>query len=292
MRLFKRFKLNVMALVLAVIITSAIGVFAGSGTGIPVHRVSGGISTNMVRDSKVWVLTMDYLTALLQGDIFTDRELFSLTGHSDVINTGDQVFWSVPPATQTEYVWPTSGATITVESSSANDDVGNTGATQATVSGLLDDYTKVTENIALDGVTPVAGAVLFFRVNEVKVTAAGTTGYNEGNLTIKQGANILSYVEIRSNISEQLIYTTAVNEELDIVEMKGSGAGTKNVHVHVFFREFGGLFTSDNHRTVNNSTYEMSHLKIPEKSDLLGIVHSDTNGGVADITVEGILRDI
>jgi hypothetical protein len=285
-KILRYFKTNV---VLSILLIASMALAAG---GIPFHKTTGGTNTDMVKDNQIRVINQDLLSALLQGDAFTDRTLFDLTAHASVINTGDQVFWSVPPATQTEYVWPTVGATITVESDDAADDVGSTGATEVTVAGLLDDYTKVTEVIATDGVTPVAGAVLFFRVNEVTVTDAGTTGYNEGNIIVKQGANILSYMEIRSNIAEQLVYTTAVNEELDIVLMKGSAAGNKNVHVHIFLRELGGLFISHNHRTINNAPYEMSHVKVPEKSDFIGIVHSDVNGGIADITIEGVLRDI
>jgi hypothetical protein len=233
-------------------------------------------------------VTQNYLTALSEG-AFKDRVLFSLTAHSSVINTADQAFWSVPPATQDEYVWPTSAATVSVVSDDANDDVGDTGATEVTVTGLLADYSEDTEAIALDGATPVAGVKEFLRINDSTVTDAGATGKNEGNITITQGANILSYINAGENKSEQLIYTVPLGKTLSIEKMLGSGAGNKNVHIHIYKRLPGGLFVADNHRTVNNSPYFMSHDLLVEKTDFMGVVHSDVNGGIADITIEGAL---
>jgi hypothetical protein len=217
--------------------------------GIPVHRVNGGINTSaFLGGHSVRTVAVDYLTALSEG-LFDDRELFSLTAHSAVINTADQAFWSVAPGDQTEYVWPAAGAVVTVESDDATDDVGNTGATEITVEGLLDDYSETTEAIATDGATPVAGLIEFFRINNVYVSGAGTGGKNAGNITIKQGANILSYINAGENKSEQLIYTVPLGKSLSIKKMLGSGAGNKNVHIHVYKRLVGGLFLSENHRS-------------------------------------------
>jgi hypothetical protein len=229
-----------------------------------------------------------YLTALSEG-VFSNKTLFSLSAHSAVIDTADQAFWSVAPGDQTDYVWPTAGAVVTVESDDATDDVGNTGATEITVEGLLSDYSETTEAIATDGATPVAGLIEFFRVNNVYVSDAGTGGKNAGNITIKQGANILSYINAGENKSEQLIFTVSLGKALSIEKMLGSGAGNKNVHIHIYKRLVGGLFLADNHRTVNNSAFFMSHDFLPEKTDFMGVVHSDVNGGIADITVEGAL---
>jgi hypothetical protein len=257
---------------------------------VKIVDATGTATTNVatVTDNKLLGINISYLTALSEGS-FADRVLFSLTAHSAVINTGDQAFWSVPPATQTEYVWPAAAATITVESSSAADDVGSTGATEVTITGLLSDYSETTEVFATDGVTPVAGVKEFFRINEAKVTAAGTGGKNAGNIIVKQGANILSWISAGENLSEQLIFTVPLGESLSVEKMLGSGAGNKNVHVHIYTRAFGGLFISDNHRTVNNSPFFMSHDYLLEKTDFMGVVHSDVNGGVADITIEGAL---
>jgi hypothetical protein len=283
----KLYKLILSILILISLIVPAIP----SSAGAPV------VITDQARTQTVDVfsgqlnnISKSYLTALSEG-LFPDRELFSKSAHSAVINTAEQAFWSVPPATQTEYVWLTSAEILQVASSDADDTAAGTGARTIQITGLLAGYIEDTETITLNGTTNVPTTKSFLRVNDVEVLTAGSSGKNEGNITVSNNAdtNILSYMVAGENIAEQLIYTVPAGKSFSIVNMEGSGAGTKNVHIHIYTRAENGLFISKNHRTVNDSPYFMSHDLLAEKTDFMCVVHSDTNGGVADITVKGAL---
>jgi hypothetical protein len=241
---------------------------------------------------KLWSVAQPYLTSIIEGDI-PGHTFHTVEGFAPVINTADQVMWAVPPATQTGYVFPAAPAVVTIVSDDAGDNLAGTGATEYTVTGLIAGYIRATEVIpahATDGTIAVSGSTEFLRINEVEVTDAGTAEQNLGNITIKSGTDIVSYIEEDTNKSIVPVYTVPAGETFYVKKVTGSGAGGKNVHVHIFKREFGGLFTQEKHRTINNSPYEMSVFRFPEKTDIQVTVHSDINGGIGDVSMEGWLE--
>lgn len=81
--------------------------------------------------------------------------------------------------------WTTAAGATTLVSASANDAAAGTGARTVLVTGLDANRDIISETVTLNGVTPVNLTNNFFRVNSMTVVTAGSTGYNEGALTLQ-----------------------------------------------------------------------------------------------------------
>jgi hypothetical protein len=257
-------------------------------------RILGQTSKSILGQTRV--IAQPYITAILEGDV-PGHAALTIKGNNEQINTeasvGEQILWGIAPATQAAYIYPAAAGTVTLVSTDATDNQAGVGARAVTITGLLDGYIEDTEVLAThptDGTIAVTSAKDWLRINEVEVTSAGSSGKNAGNMTVLDGANIMSYIETGTNKSLIGVYTVPIGKTAFIESIKGSAAGTKNVHVHVYIREFGGLFTQEHHRVINNTPFEMTAIRLPAKTDFEFRVHSDTNGGLGDAAAEGWLE--
>lgn len=104
-----------------------------------------------------------------------------------------------------------------VSSSTADDGApAGTGAQIIRVYGLDADYNEVYEDIVLNGTTAVAGSVLFLRINQAIVLAAGTGKTNAGNITIRDaGAGTTrSYIVAARSVSEVGVWTVPAGHKM------------------------------------------------------------------------------
>lgn len=85
--------------------------------------------------------------------------------------------------------YPTSAGIVSVVSSDANDDDGDTGARTVEIQGLDGNYEEISETITMNGTSAVTTTASFHRVFRMRVLTAGTTGTNEGNITASIGGN-------------------------------------------------------------------------------------------------------
>lgn len=134
---------------------------------------------------------------------------------------------NVGTATTPEDVWhggsnytghPTSYTPETVEafSSDANDTSAGTGARTLEIFGLRtstsEEYTS--ETITLSGVTPVASTNTWWRVNRAIVRSAGTSGHNEGILTVRPTtttAAVMAQLPATYNQTQIMAWTVPAN---------------------------------------------------------------------------------
>lgn len=128
--------------------------------------------------------------------------------HVDVIFTNPDIGTATVPETISPIggvlTFRTAAAVLEVVSSSAADAAAGTGARSVMVTGLDANYDIVTEVIAMNGTTAVQGAVLFYRINDVRVHTAGTGKTNAGNITVRDaGAGTTrSYIVLGQGCSE------------------------------------------------------------------------------------------
>lgn len=100
---------------------------------------------------------------------------------------------------------PTTNETLSIVSSSIQDDSGGTGIDAVFVEGLDGDYLPQSELVILDGTTPATSANTYrhvYEINCLNVTTSGTT--NAGNISITNSSSgeRLGYVEAGDSISE------------------------------------------------------------------------------------------
>jgi hypothetical protein len=290
----KRFSRFISYLILLLALMLPLAARAGGAQGIPCAKVSGGVDTDMVINSQIRVIAQPYLTAIAEGNI-PNHTMLSLDGKNSDVDTfagsGEQIIWMVPHGTQAQYVYPSVAATVDVTSDDSDDTAAGTGARAVTITGLDTNLALVTDIVATSGTTISSSTVEFLRVNDVEVTSAGTGGKNAGNISVKNGANILSYIEEGTNKSIQLVYTVPADMEFYVARGTGTGAGTKNVEIHIYAREPDGLFRQLKHRTINDSPFSLTVFKLTAGTDIEGRAHSDVTGGKCDLSLEGWLED-
>ena len=89
------------------------------------------------------------------------------------------------------YTYLTNAATVTVTSTDNDDAASGTGARTVTVEGLDANYNQVSETLTVGG---SAGSVEFFRVFRAFVATSGSSGTNEGTISITQDATTLAQI--------------------------------------------------------------------------------------------------
>ena len=174
------------------------------------------------------------------------------------------------------YTYLTSAGVLTVTSSDNDDAASGTGARTVTVEGLDANYNQVSETLTVGG---SAGSVEFFRVFRAFVATSGSSGTNEGTISISQGATTLAQIRtVGSPTSTGLgqtfmaIYTvpaeyTGYIYQWDLSTAKSDG--------DVFLVKRGhndnGTWRSQDVMHTNQNSIERNYkfpLKIEEKSDI------------------------
>lgn len=130
---------------------------------------------------------------------------FANSGLNPDVDTG-----SVP-----EDIWPVGGkypflsaaAAGTIVSTSAADTATGGGAQTVRIQGLDANFNELTEDVTLNGITPVALANNYFRINSAFVIKAGAQESNAGDIDITVGGQILARISIGFGTSRNAIYT-------------------------------------------------------------------------------------
>lgn len=182
-----------------------------------------------------------YAVSLNQIDGWTSKRLF---GMNDDIDVGTEAIWPFGGA----YAFPDAAETLSVVSSSANDNATGSGVGVVRVVGLDENYESIFENVVLNGVTPVTTTNTFLRVNEaicLTPGSASTTDENAGNITVTNttSAQTLAYIEAGEGRSHQLIYTVPADKYMlafKTIFVVGVETGTtKAVKLQLYVRPLG-----------------------------------------------------
>lgn len=154
----------------------------------------------------------------------------------------------------------TTGATLDVVSSDANDTSAGTGARTIIITGIDENNIEQTEVVTLNGVTPVTTTGLWLGVNRATVISVGTGGENAGNITIDDTANtvgIQAYLPATTNVTAQSIFHIPINEKFlaswlwfNALKISGGG-GSPRVDIYGY-----------SYSRVTGATYEIFRGKI------------------------------
>lgn len=111
------------------------------------------------------------------------------------------------------YVFPTTAETLSVVSTSAEDNAGGTGATQIYIDGLDINFDPLNETVTLNGLTPVVTTSAFYRVNRMFIVGTvGTEGRNVGTINATHGvAGIVGQISANEGQTLQAVYTVPRN---------------------------------------------------------------------------------
>lgn len=131
-----------------------------------------------------YISSKDYLIEVAKG-LHSDSSIVYKTGRNGAISTA-----LVPIASSALYQTPTAAVGLEIVSSAANDTSAGSGAQKVTVVGLDASFVEQSQEITMNGTTPVAIGTSLIRVYDIYVSEAGTygttgVGANTGTITVR-----------------------------------------------------------------------------------------------------------
>jgi len=160
---------------------------------------------------------IDFYLAVAKGD-FTGYTKVNKFGYNDSIGSGAfEVIWE----TGGQYPYQSSAVTVDVVSDNANDDVAGTGARTLKIQGLDGSYNLAEETVDMDGTTTVTTTQTFLRVFRMSVETAGTSGNNEGDITVTYtgGSDVAATITAGNGQTLMAVYTIPAGKTGYIVAM-------------------------------------------------------------------------
>lgn len=137
------------------------------------------------------------------------------------------------PNTAGDMEFPTAAETLSIVSSSTQDDAGGTGVDAVFVEGLDSDYLPQSELIFLDGTTPATSTNTFVHVSEINclnITTSGSSNVGSISITNSSSGDRMGYVEATDAISEHGQFVVPAGYSALILDMYTSAfkdGGTK-----------------------------------------------------------------
>jgi hypothetical protein len=209
-----------------------------------------------------------------------------IIGENDTVGTTFETLWPEGGLMP----WPTSAAQLTVSSSSTDDDAGGTGALTVLVEGLATDFSPLSETITLDGQTGVTTTESYYRVNDIKVLTAGSTGNNQGNLYVGTGtitagkpATVYALIKPGCNMAHGGHYTVPKGSTCFLTHVLLSADAPATFCQ--FVRPPGGLFYASGSVLVNYSQEIDIRIADPLIAGTDYEIRAKTSSGTANTTV-------
>lgn len=272
----------------------------GSQTNLNItldSTISNDYDSTSVRPTK-----FEYEVALGRRQGSTTWSKFGYNGDVDI---GTEVVWNAGGT----FTKLTSASTLTIVSSSVNDDgaPAGTGANTIVIFGIDANRLAQTEVVTMNGTTNVVTATTWLGINRAAVYLAGSSSYNEGNITITAttGGSTQAYIAANEGTTQQAIFFTQADHQfladwLMFNVTKLSGGTAPRVTIKGFVQSY-----------LSNSQYEVfrytidtsveNHIDIApaqpfvvgEKSVLWFEATTDTNNTVISLRFSGIeFRDV
>ena len=181
------------------------------------------------------------------------------------------------------YVYPTSATQMTVSSSSANDTAAGTGARTVRIEGLDADYNEISEDIILNGQTPVTTVKSYLRINRGVVLTAGSGGKNAGIIragtgTVTSGVPANVFLSIDGDGDNQTLmclWTVPAGYTAFMVQTNVSTGNASQtpalLDTSIVARPFGGVFNTQERITLKDGNQLQGYnfpLRFTEKTDI------------------------
>lgn len=257
-------------------------------------------------------VSADYTDNIAFGD-YNDRFFVYKFGRIEGVSATDGIVpvWNGGSV----YNFPSANALLSIVSTSADDAIGQGGATELTIQGLVDDglgnWNDQEEVVTLTGLTPVISTKQFIRVNRMFISAGedrnpptGTTGAviggNHGIINVTHQGTGQPVAKISANQGQtlQAIYTlpsgyeaVALDADANIGEAADGVFGLyarRNITGNEVFRVQG---TREAYQTEVGQTFKAKS-KIIGKTDLMFLVSTSKINKNASATFQLLVRKV
>jgi len=208
--------------------------------------------------------------AITLGDV-DGKDAIRRFGHNATIGAT----WETLRHASNLYTYLTSAEILKIASTDVDDDgapVG-TGARTLFLQGLDTNYNLVSETRILNGAGVVDTVNSYLRLLKIRVATAGTSGTNEGIITIKNNAqtNTLGTIPVGEGENHAAIFTVPADQTAYFTNWYGSEITNKGITFGIFVRLFGGAWTLKRQiQTLQNTFFQPFDfpLKFIQKADI------------------------
>lgn len=254
--------------------------------GQPIIRTAG--------DNYSW--TINISAGLVDGYSYVEK-----FGMNTDVDSNKETIWDGGDI----YTYISTAETVAVTSSQpSKDNSTGTGARTVEVQGLNSAYEVVTETLTVGG---AASTTEFLRVFRAVVITAGSSGVNEGTVSITSSdtSTVLAQIGVDGSGANaagrgqtfMALYTVPAGKTAYLTQWT-VGAGKQNTDAVAFIlsKEFdgNGAWNSKDIITVSATTYSKNYtvpLQFTEKTDIEVRAYSTTNNSLVSSTFNLILID-
>ncbi len=200
------------------------------------------------------------------------------------------------------YSYISTAETVAVTSTAGVDSAAGTGARTVEIQGLDANHTLVYETLTVGG---GAGTQEFLRIFRANVVTAGTSGINEGTISVTSSdtSTVLAQIGIDGTGSNaagrgqtfMALYTVPAGKTAYLTQWT-VGCGKQNTDAVATFlaRPEGGAWNAKDIITVSATTYAKDYkipLQFTEKTDIEIRAYSTTNNSLVSSTFNLLLID-
>jgi len=254
--------------------------------GQPIIRTAG--------DNYSW--TINISAGLVDGYSYVEK-----FGMNIDVDGNKETIWDVGGI----YTYIGTAETVAITSTSGNDSAAGTGARTVEVQGLNSSYAVVTETLTVGG---AASTTEFLRVFRAVVITAGSSGVNEGTVSITSSdtSTVLAQIGIDGTGANaagrgqtfMALYTVPSGKTAYLTQWTvGSGKQNTDAVAFLLSRDAtvtDAAFNSKDIITVSATTYSKNYtvpLQFTEKTDIEVRAYSTTNNSLVSSTFNLILID-
>lgn len=182
--------------------------------------------------------------AAAQGKLIGHSLLHKFGRNPDVDTGNAEIVWD---GGGSSYNWPTTACTLSVQSTSASDSSGSSGARTVELFGLDSNFAEINETIPLDGTSGVTSACDYRRIFRMAVRSAGSDGLNHGELSACGNSIGLAYISASQNQTLMTIYTVPASTDAYLYGYYASinkvlGAANRDAVIRFMARLNGEVF--------------------------------------------------
>lgn len=228
-----------------------------------------------------WFPDPTLLVDITHGGIPNLKSIGKFGHNSAVSNTGDpEDIWEDGG----NLVYLTSAETMTIVSTSTEDDTGGTGAENIIIEGLDNDWKEISEKINLNGTGAVVTTKSFIRINRAYCDDVGSDGVNVGLITIDAtiAATRQGSIQANDGQTQKTQFSIPAGRTGYVRHFWANCGKGDDATVRLMVRNFGKSWRIQREIKLFESVVDIalqSYIKLPAKSDIrVEAISGVTNG--------------
>ena len=242
-------------------------------------------------DGKPRVSSTPCLYDIAKGNVSGSTALHKF-GRNPTVGTTEEPVWT----TSTAYSYLSAGEKLKVSSDDVNDDgdPASTGARTIILEGLDDSYEALSETVIMDGAgtNSVETIGTYLRIFRAYVATAGSTGANEGTISIENNASTITLADIAPgmNQTEMAMWTVPSGKTFYMIKVWASESSAQSTILKMFVRPNGGVFQNRFTFVLNGSVLDRAYelpIAFSAESDIEIRAVTSAGGGIVAAGFDG-----